>query len=256
MKHDMDQILTGLRRAGLRPTDRQWEAALEVGPSMIPALVELASDLSTLIGAEPGAFGPVHALRLLGEMNPLDEEVIERLLRTLPLPDPPATAHAPFVWRQDLPQILGGAGLNATRVAQRLLVDTSLAPDVRAAAAETMSYAVIIDEALRDEVTTTLRERLVTETDPYVLAYVIDTLGYLGVSDAYADVMAAFKRGGVDRNVTKAADVRPRLLSGRLDPRLECVRHTLTERYAQHGPYSEQQRQAMLEQYRAQSFGQ
>lgn len=250
MNQDIEQFIVGLRRAGLRPTQKQWEVALGLDRHVLPALIDLAADTAVLVGPEPAAYGPLHALRLLSEWNPLDGEVVERLLQTLPLSDPEPGAQAAFVWRQDLPQILGGAGLNALVVARRLLFNTDSAPDRRAATAETMGYTVAIDDALRDDVVTTLSGALATEPDPYVLAYIIDTLANLGATDAYKDVMSSYQRGAVDKGVVRAADVRPRLLSGKLSDRMECVRHTLAERYEQHGPYTEEQRRAMAEQYR------
>ena len=250
MNQDIEQFIVGLRRAGLRPTEKQWEVALGLDRHVLPALVDLAADTAVLIGPEPAAYGPLHALRLLSEWHPLDGEVVERMLQALPLSDPEPGAQAAFVWRQDLPQILGGAGLNALVVARRLLLDADSAPDRRAAAAETMGYTVAIDDALGDEIVALLRGALATEADPYVLAYIIDTLANLGAVDAYNDVMSSYQRGAVDKGIVRAAEVRPRLLSGKLGNRMECVRHTPAERYEQHGPYTEEQRRAMAEQYR------
>jgi hypothetical protein len=110
---------------------------------------------------------------------------------------------------------------------------------------------VELDGTLREAVTTLLREQLTAETDPYVMAHVVEALSNLGAASAYVEVMGAYKRGAVDREIFSAADARQRLLNPKTSRALECVHHSLAERYEKHGPYTEEQRRAMAEHYRA-----
>lgn len=248
MTSDIEHVVGQLRRAGLRPSERQWAIIREAGPAAVPFLLELALDDATLVGSEPAAFGPVHALRLLGELPAPEPTVIERLLQVKPLPEEALDKEAPYIWQRDLPQIIGRWGRASYEPARQLLLDTAADADQRGLAAETLGFAVEIDGELREEVVALLRDRLLAEEDPYVMAMVVAMLGHLGVSEAYADVMAAYRRGAVDKTVISAADARQLLLNPPVARRrLQCVHHTLTERYDQHGPYSDEQRQAMAE---------
>src|SRR5687767_9234521 len=121
MKHSLEQTLQALRRAGLRPTDRQIQEIRESGAEAVPALLALAGDTALLAGPEPAALAPLHALRLLAEQPAIDAGVVEQLLGALPLADPTPDAQASFVWRQDLPMILGRAGRETFDVAAPLL---------------------------------------------------------------------------------------------------------------------------------------
>lgn len=249
MKHSVEQALQGLRRAGLRPTGRQVEEIRDAGAEAVPVLLALASDTTLLIGPEPAAFAPLHALRLLAEQPKIDDATIEHLFEALPLPDFEPGAQAPFVWREDLPQILGRGGRVAFDMAAAILRNTALAPDQRATAIETMVYATAVDEELRADAVTLLDECLNVESDPYVAGYLVDGLANLGAADAYADVMAAYRRGAVDKTIVTAAEARRRLLSRAPSAGLKCVSHTFDERYVQHGPFTEEQRRAMVDQY-------
>jgi hypothetical protein len=55
---------------------------MERGVEAVPPLMELALDTETLLGPEPASLGTVHALRLLGELKPVDAAA--PLLRKLP----------------------------------------------------------------------------------------------------------------------------------------------------------------------------
>lgn len=251
MATDSQHLVTQLQRAGLRPSDQQMQTIVEAGAQALPDLIELATNGQVAVGAEPAAFGPIHALRLLGEFASLEPATITRLLTTLPLPETTTNVQAPYVWRQDLPQIIARSGSVSIEPARAILQDTSANREQRAAAAESLSYIPAVDDALRGEMIALLREQINVETDPYVAAYIATGLANLGASEAYSDIMAAFKRRGIDKGVISAADMRQRLLTSGTK-RLECARHTLAERYDQHGPYTEEQRNQMAEYLRQQ----
>ncbi len=255
MTHDVHHIVEQLSRAGMRPSQRQWDLLREAGPLAIPPLVDLALDMHKLGGAEPASLGPVHALRLLGEIGAPPEEAIERMIRATPEPAAPGNHQASYIWWQELPQMVGRWGRSGYNAARRVMLDGEIDRESRAIATASLPYVAEIDPALRDEIVTLLRARLQDEQDAYVLAHVVEALGLLNVADAYADVMAAYKRGAVDRDVLPAAQARQLLLNPSSLQDLKCVHHTLDERYNQHGPYSQEQRDAIAAMARGGALG-
>jgi len=255
MTHDVDHIVEQLGRAGLRPSQRQWELLREAGPLAIPPLVELALDMHKLGGAEPASLGPVHALRLLGEIGAPPEDVIERMIRATPEQAASGNEQASYIWWQELPQMIGRWGRSGYNAARRIILNAEVEQEARAIAVASLPFVAEIEATLRDEVVALLRARLQEEQDAYVLAHVVEALGVLNVADAYADVMAAYKRGAVDRDVLPAAQARQLLLNPLSTQDLKCVHHSLDERYDQHGPYSQAQRNAMAEMARGGAIG-
>ena len=249
MTTDIHHVVSQLRRAGLRPSDRQWEIVKEAGALAVPALLDLALDVSALAGPEPAAYGPVHALRLLGDLPAPDPPSIERLLRAPALPPLEPGAQPPYLWYQDLPQMVGRWGRAGFAAARRVMLDEGAEGEQRAIAAEAIGNAVAIDGDLREEAISVLLERLDSESDPYVVGHVVETLAHLHAFSAYNRVLAAYKRGGVDKTVIAAAEARRLLLTTGPSPRFACVHHPLAERYDKHGPFTEEQRQAMAPRY-------
>jgi hypothetical protein len=231
MTTDINQLVTQLQRVGLRPTEQQWATIKEAGATAESALLDLALDKISLGKTEPTSLGPIHALRLLGEINTVETSTIEQLLHVLPMDDFDPASQAPFVWRQDLPQIIGRWGQATIELAQPLGGDTTAPPAQRVLAIDTLGYAVEVEPTLRDDVVAFLRQQLATVDEPLVGASIVRTLSLLHVGDAYKDVMEAYKRGVVDREVIPATEARQQLLNPRLKNNLGCVSHTLVERY-------------------------
>ena len=255
MTTDINQLVSQLRRVGLRPTEQQWTAIKEVGSTAESALLDLALDKTSLGKTEPTSLGPIHALRLLGELNTVENSTIEQLLHALPMDDFDPASQAPFVWRQDLPQIIGRWGQATAEVAQPLAGDTAAPPAQRVLAIDSLGYAVEVEPTLRDDVIAFLCEQLASVDEPSIGASIVRALSLLHVGDAYKDVMEAYKRGVVDRAVIAATEARQQLLNPRQKNTLGCVRHSLAERYEQHGPYTEEQQKAFAEQYQQQRYG-
>ncbi|HSH77842.1 MAG TPA: hypothetical protein VLA19_04830, partial [Herpetosiphonaceae bacterium] len=159
------------------------------------------------------------------------------------------------IWWQELPQMIGRWGRSGYNAARRIILNAEVDREARAIAVASLPFAAEIEATLRDEIVALLRSRLHDEQDPYVLAHVVEALGVLNVADAYADVMAAYKRGAVDRDVLPAAQARQLLLNPSSTQDLKCVHHSLDERYDQHGPYSEAQRNAMAAMSRGGAIG-
>lgn len=241
-------LVRSLRSVGLRPDDRLVEQMLGRGDEAVAPLLELALDTERLGGEEPGSLGPVHALRLLGELRPL--HMAEPLLRALPLPVEMQTAQALYLWQQEMPQIVARLGADVLPTLLAIIDDEAADAEQRGAAVETLGYLHATTPELRSELADLLRMRWATITDPTVRGYMVEALGELGAKDMYAPVMAAYREGTVDREVMTAAEARQLLLGGNKDSRTSCANHTLAERYEQHGPYSEEQRRAMAEMQR------
>ncbi len=246
---DVAHVVDQLQRAGLRPSERQWEVIRQACYEAIPLLLELATDTTLLAREEPVAYGPVHALRLLGECAPLEPASIDRLLQALPLSEEAEATDAGYIWGEDLAHMIARSGRTAFEVARTRFLDRSAPAEQRAAAAEVTAFSVEMDGDLRSEAIAFLREQLPVESDPYVMGFVVDALANLGAAETYSEVMATFKRGAVDRTVVTAAATRQLLLGGGAPDILKCVRHTLAERYDQHGPFTEEQRRALVDRY-------
>lgn len=236
-----------LRRVGLRPKEAALDAILALGSAAIPSLLDLALDTALLLGDAPGAYAPVHALRLLGKL-PAGEHA-ERVIRTS-LPDAPAKTDADFTWTSDQPQIVGSWGAPAIPGILAVIADSTVVVDQRAQAVEALSYAAEADLTQRDQIVGELRTLLEQEQDTAVLTAVVQALADLRVADAYKPIMALYSRGAVDRAVLSAGDARKLLLGSDGKNRLACVHHSLSERYDQHGPFTNEQRQAMADYYR------
>ncbi len=250
MAADIEHVVGQLRRVGLRPSDRQWETIREAGIAAVEPVLALALDVDALGEAEPASLGPVHALRLLAELPPPHVEEIARLLRATP-PDEYRLAQGAYIWWQELPQIVARLGRPGYEAARQVLSDENAGRDARAVAVESLSFAAELAADRRQEVIALLRERLASETDPYVMAHVVEALANLGTAAAYGEIMDAYKRGAVDKETISAADARQHLLNPKARSALACVYHPLAERYEKHGPYTEVQRRAMAEAYRS-----
>lgn len=246
-QHDVatSDLVRNLRRVGLRPSDRTIESILERGDDAIAPLKELALDTDALLEAEPASLGPVHALRLLGELKPA--ETAAPLLRRLPLPVQDQPTQAAFLWSQEAPQIVANLGAEVLPAVLEIAADLEAPALQRGAAVASLGFLATTTPDLRDEIIAVLRQRLSSEPDSTTRGYIVATLAQLKAREAYSEIMDAYKEKRIDRSVMSAADARQLLLGTTQQRQLECALHTLAERYEQHGPYSEEQQRAMAE---------
>jgi hypothetical protein len=228
-----------LRRAGLRPAEKLVQSILRAGEAAVEPLLGLARETELLSEDPPECYGPVHALRLLGELRPL--AAIEPLVRAFSLDayEPPVARR---MWEGELPQILGRFGAPAVEPLWALADDSSLPMDQRSAALTALAFTTSVEPELRAPIVAGLRERLAASEDKTFSGHLIAALSNLGVAEAYSDVMALFRGGMVDLEVATAAQARQLLLTPN-PTRLRCSTHPLWERYDEHGP-TEQQEQA------------
>lgn len=247
MKHDVStaELVQNLRRVGLRPSDRTIEAILARSQDAVAPLLEVALDTEALMGPEPDSLGPVHALRLLGELKA--SSAAEPLLNAVPLPVPEQGGQGGFLWSQEVPQIVANFGADVWPIALRIVDDLETPPLRRGAAYATLSFLATTTPELRADIVAALRERLDREPDNTARGYIVAALAQLQAREAYAEVMEAFKARRVDRTIMAAADARRLMLGTQTTRQLDCALHSLSERYDQHGPYSEEQQRAMAD---------
>lgn len=225
-----------LLRAGLRPSERLASNILHGGEAAISPLIDLAVDVGLLDEDPPDMYAPLHALRLLGELR--SPRMIEPLLNQLPL-EASTESDALDLWMQEAPQILGRLGGAAVAQLWEYADDAGHDTGGRGMALLALAYATAVDETLRAEIIAGLRERLARSDDRDLNAYLTRSLSYLGVAAAYQEVMARYRAGAVNQEITPAALVRQLILaSGR--EILACANHPLWERYDEHGPREEQ----------------
>jgi hypothetical protein len=254
MQHDLSatDLVQQLTKVGLRPSERMIATILERGDEVTEPLLALALNTELLMEAEPTSLGPVHALRLLGEIKP--GAAAEPILRRLPLPFDEQPTQAAFIWSQEAPQIVARLGAEAFAAALGVADDMDAPPKQRGAGYAALSYLAKTTPELYDQIVAELRTRLSREADKTAKGYLVASLAQLRARDAYAEIMEAFRAKTVDREIISAADARQLLLGSEMEAQLTCALHTLDERYEQHGPYSEEQQRAMAEMARNQGY--
>ena len=223
-----------LRRAGLRPSERQARDILRAGAAAFRPLLALATDTELLHEEAPECYGPIHALRLLGEMPSVD--MIEPLLSPLPITRNYADEQLPQLWLSELPQIIGRIGAAAIEPLWAIADDEAWGIPARTAALVTLGYVSAVAPDMRDAVIAGMRERLSSSNDPTINAYIVTALGDMGVQDAYSEVMQLYRAGKISQRIVPPGTARQMLLTKR-DTRLNCANHSLWERYDQHGPF-------------------
>lgn len=228
-----------LSRAGYRPSEKLAQSVVRAGDAAVGPLIELATDTATLELEPPACYGPLHALRLLGELR--SARMIEPLVRAFELTGEDAPL-ARRLWEVELPQIIGRLGEDAAGPLWALADDEALGAVQRSAAVVALTFATATAPELRAPTIAGLRERLARTEDPRMAGYLITGLANLGASDAYGEVMARFRAGTVDLEVATAAQSRQLLLSP-VGKRLACALHPLWERYDEHGPTEQQEQQ-------------
>jgi hypothetical protein len=223
-----------LRREGLRPSEQLARSITKAGSAAVEPLLALATQVELLHEEEPECFGPLHALRLLGELGSL--EIVAPLLRQFPISLEYEDEKVPQIWADEVPQIIGRLGKPAVELLWQIADDTSWNYAGRSGALTALNYATAADPELRDTVIAGLRERIDRSADRTMTSHLAMALANLGVREIYAEVMAMYREGKIDQEILPAAAARQLLLSDS-NKRLACAKHPLWERYDQHGPF-------------------
>jgi hypothetical protein len=227
-------LVRQLSRVGLRPDERLVKRIVEHGAEARAALLELATDTAALHGELPGVLGPLHALRLLGELP--DGEMIAPLLAQLPIRVQGEEDVPSRLFATEVLQIIGRIGAPAAPILWAYADDTANGASARAAAVGALAFVSAYAPEIRDEVLAEARRRLEGDEDRETLTGVVTLLAELGDAQSYKAVMAAYRDGRVNKEQAPAAAARQFLIGGgRRD--LSCVSHPLFERYDHHGPH-------------------
>jgi hypothetical protein len=224
-----------LRRAGLRPTEKLVQQILRTGEASAAPLIELATETALLHNEAPECYAPIHALRLLGELRPL--QAILPLVQAFDA-DEHHGHPAQQIWEREVPQIIGRFGEPAIAPLWALVDDQAVPDGQRGAALMALVFLTAAEPSAREGIVAGLRERFAVSDAPTFSAHLIAALANLGVAAAYSDVMARFRAGTVDTEVISAGQARQLLLTSGA-PRLACTIHPLWERYDEHGPFED-----------------
>jgi hypothetical protein len=228
-------LVRQLSRVGLRPDERLVRHILDQGEAARAELIALATNIPALHEELPASLGPLHALRLLGELP--DVSIIAPLLGALPVPivDPQADVPAQL-YATEVLQIIGRIGASAVETLWSIADDMGQSLAARGSAINALAYVITYAPEMRDTVIAEARRRMAQEdVDDVMLAAVVGLLAEVGDAESYKPVMAVFRAGRIDQSRIPAAAARQLLLGGgRKD--LTCVNHPLWERYDHHGP--------------------
>jgi hypothetical protein len=234
----MNRLVTQLRHAGLKPKEHLVREIVTQGSSICPALVALATDFDLLHKEEPDCYGPVHALRLLGELG--DPAAVAPLLEALPVPVYDSDEETGYVdvpgnlWAREVMQIIAHCGPDIATVLWDWASDESKSDVSRGAALQGLGYVATLYDT-RDEMIAEARRRFAEGGTSIVMTGLVNLLADLGDKQSYSTVMAAYRNGQIDKDRMPAAVARQLLLGGGQQS-LSCVKHPLWERYDQHGP--------------------
>lgn len=226
-----------LHREGLRPAERLMNTITRAGAAARGPLLELATNTQLLHEEPPECYAPIHALRLLGEVGTV--EMIEPLLRQLPVDLDYEEERLPQAWVEELPQIIGRLGAPAIEPLWAIAKDAAWINAARSTALIALTYITAAEPETRDAIVASLREQLSSTDDKAFASHIVVALANLGVKDLYAEVMALYRAGKIDQSIIPAGAVRQLLLTDS-SKRLACVNHPLQERYDQHGPFAEE----------------
>lgn len=223
-----------LRREGLRPHEKLAAQITRAGAAAFQPLLDLATDMDVLHEDAPECYAPIHALRLLGELNMI--EMIEPLLEEFPVELDYEDERLPQVWAEEAPQIIGHLGAAAIEPLWAFADDTQRAESARSAAFRALSYVTAAAPEAREAIVAGLRERLAAEEDKIIRSFLLSALANLGAAELYSELMGMYRAGQIDTEIIPAGAMRQLLLTDS-SKRLACALHPLWERYDQHGPF-------------------
>lgn len=227
-----------LRREGIRPSEQVVRSITKAGEAASGPLLALAIDVDLLHEEEPECYAPIHALRLLGEVG--SPEIVEPLLRELPVELDYEDEELPQMWADEVPQIIGHLGAATAEPLWRIADDEGWNMAARSAALVALTYTTAVAPETQQTVAAGLRERLERTEDKIFASHLVVALANMGVRDVYADVMARYRAGKIAQEIIPAGAARQLLLTDGAK-RLACANHPLWERYDQHGPYPMEQ---------------
>jgi hypothetical protein len=232
---EANELVKQLLRIGHELPDKLAQRIIGYGSIVVEPLLELAVDIDAIEDTIPRCYGPIHALRLLGEIK--DPSSIEKLLLAFPIDSEPdaelARGTVPDAWDNELPQILGSFGSAAAPILWEFADDSGNELIQRSTAMASLAYSTVMEPETRAEVVQGLHQRLLAAEDPDTAAYTLLALANLGVPEIYKEVLELYKAHRITTTVIPPGMARQLLLS-KNTKRLDCAKHTLEERYEQH----------------------
>src|SRR6185369_14804931 len=178
---------------GPRPNEHLVRHILQAGAAALQPLLALALEIDLLHEDVPDCYGPLHALRLLGELR--STEIIAPLLRVFPIELAYPDEQLPPEWAGEAAQMIGRLGGAAAEPLWAIIDDPDWETTGRGMACAALDYATIVAPEIRDAVVAGLRERLSRSEDRRMTSHLIWALGRLGIESAYKDVMDLFRQG-------------------------------------------------------------
>lgn len=236
--HSLEARVKQLSRMGVEPDWRVFQRILAHGAAARPALLQLATKTDDLFTALPTALGPIHALRLLGEIP--DVSMIDPLLNALvDINDAlfelgERTDHPLILYALDLPNMVGRIGAPAIAPLWAYYDDPTEDLLIQITAMESMGHVATFDPTQREAIIQEAHRRM---TDPTTNVEHVTTfvrlLADLHDAPSYKLIMDLFRTKRVNSRAFPAAEARQRLLGNKSNI-LNCVKHSLEERYDQH----------------------
>jgi len=199
-----------LRREGLRPAEQLTRAITRAGDAAVGPLLLLATELELLHQQAPECFAPLHALRLLGELDSIT--IIEPLLREFPVSLEYDQEDLPQTWVNEVSQIIGHLGAPAVEPLWRIADDDGWNMAARSGALTALGYVTAVAPDTHDAIVAGIRERMDRSEDKVLTSHLAIALANLGVSDLYPELMAMYRAGTLDQDILPAAVARQLLL--------------------------------------------
>jgi hypothetical protein len=221
-----------LYRAALRPTEKQVQKILQAEKAAVQPLLEVACEVQLFEKGDPKCYAPIHALRLLGELHPL--EMIDPLLALIPINLEYPNEDLLYTWLLELPQFLGRIGHPALEPLWEVIDDQQRGIGPRTLALAALSYLAVIEPDTRASTIARMREHLEQATDKLFRTYLVQELSNLGVAELYSYVMSLYREGALDADFFPAKNAR-QLLLGPPGEGLAHVNLSLWERYDIYG---------------------
>ncbi len=228
------KLVHQLENAGMRPPRSVVQRLLSHGDDAREPLIELATSTHRLHEPEPVCWGPLHALRLLGEIP--DLSMLPPLLGALPVEIRDEHDQATELWAAEVLDIASECGPDAIPLLWEWVSDQSHSTFSRGSALHTLVYIAYRWVSHFDEIVEEARARLRQQPDRTETTFLAFLLANLTVADAYNEIMTAYREKRIDTEIVPAARARQMILSG-VEPADYTTRFEFWKRYEFDGPF-------------------
>lgn len=206
------KLVQQLSTMGTFPADAVITDLIAQGSAAEPDLLAIAADLKLFAKPAPQCWAPVHALRVLEQIQP-SPAIIAPLLAQYPYTDAYTNESALIAWNNDLAHTLGMTGAAGLPLLQAAAADLRYHVQARGTALVAMAVLATRVPELHNVIVADLRHRFAHETDPVMLAFVIYAVCLLRVADLYQPILQAYREKRVHTAFFTAADARKLVLA-------------------------------------------